>query len=92
MAVRVLAEAGIGHAGWSKGIEALPKSAFDLVVTVCDSAAEECPIWLGTAGRRAHRGYADPAAATGADESRLEAFREVRDALLRDLPELLQVN
>ena len=40
---------------------------FDLVVTVCDDAAENCPVWLGK-GRRVHLGFPDPAKATGSEE------------------------
>ena len=50
---------------------------FDLVVTVCDSAAEECPVWLGK-GKRVHHSFPDPAKAEGTDEDD-EDFRNVRD-------------
>jgi arsenate reductase len=49
-------------------------------VTVCDSAAEECPFFPG-ARRQEHWGFPDPSAATGSEEQRLEAFRRVRDAI-----------
>jgi arsenate reductase len=45
---------------------------------VCDSAAEECPLWLGP-GKRLHHSFPDPAKATGTDEQVLAAFRQVRD-------------
>jgi arsenate reductase len=62
---------------------------FDLVVTVCDSAAEECPVWLGP-GKRAHLDFTDPAKATGTDEEVMAAFRTVRDDIARAIPALLQ--
>jgi len=50
---------------------------FDLVVTVCDDAAENCPLWLGR-GRRVHAGFPDPAKVTGGDaRKKLAAFRQV---------------
>jgi arsenate reductase len=48
------------------------------VITVCDDAAENCPVWLGK-GKRAHIGFPDPAKTKGSEEDRLESFRRVRD-------------
>lgn len=84
LAIRAMSEVGIdiseaaGHA--SKGLDAFAGQTFDLVVTVCDSAAEECPFFPG-ARRQVHWGFPDPSAATGTEEERLAAFREVRDAI-----------
>lgn len=61
---------------------------FDLVVTVCDDAAETCPVWLGK-GKRTHLGFPDPARVQGSDVEKLSAFRSVRDDMLRKLPALL---
>jgi arsenate reductase len=82
LALRALAEAGIRHeAATPKTVADLPDPAFDLAVTVCDRARESCPVLPG-AVRKLHVGYPDPAAATGAEEERLGAFREVRDSML----------
>lgn len=89
VAIQVLQEIGIGHQGQCKSIEQLPTRGFDLVVTVCDSAAEECPVWPGKAGHRAHHGFADPAKATGTEEQRLGVFRQVRDEIAGAIPGLL---
>ena len=51
-----------------------------MVVTVCDGAAEDCPLWLG-GGRVLHIGFPDPAQATGNQVERLAVFRQVRDAI-----------
>lgn len=83
-AIAVLAEIGIPHQGRSKSVEELRDLDFDLVITVCDSAAEECPIWLGR-GKRVHHGYPDPA-----KSDNLEDFRRVRDAMCAELPALLK--
>jgi arsenate reductase len=88
LALRALAEIGIDHHGTSKSVEEIRETPFDLVVTVCDSAAEECPLWLGP-GRRVHLGYPDPGNEPGDEEARLVAFRRVRDDMVRQLPGLL---
>jgi 8-oxo-dGTP pyrophosphatase MutT (NUDIX family) len=59
----------------------------DLVVTVCDSAAERCPVVPG-APRTVHRSFPDPAAARGPEEEVLAVFREVRDSIRAMIPEL----
>ncbi len=64
----------------SKSVEVYRQQPFDLVVTVCDSAAENCPIWLGQ-GRKGHLGFVDPAHAQGSESERLALFREVRDQI-----------
>ncbi|MGW8249956.1 MAG: arsenate reductase ArsC [Anaerolineales bacterium] len=87
-AIQVLQEIGIQHHGRSKNVDDLRQVDFDVVVTVCDSAAEECPLWLGP-GRRVHRSFPDPAKATGSDEQVLGIFRQVRDDIARQIPELL---
>jgi arsenate reductase (thioredoxin) len=78
LAVRVLREIGIEHAGRSKSADEFRDVAFDLVVTVCDDAAENCPVWLGR-GQRVHLGFPDPARATGSEDEVLAVFRGVRD-------------
>ena len=77
-AIQVLEEIGIQHQGRSKRIDELPEKDFDLVITVCDDAAENCPLWLGQ-GKRTHIGFPDPAKAEGTEEEVLAVFRQVRD-------------
>lgn len=89
LAVQVLAEQGIPHQGRSKHVDELRSISFDLVVTVCDAAAEECPIWLGP-GVRVHEGFPDPAKATGSDEEILQAFRQVEADIENRIPAVLQ--
>ena len=80
LAIRVLDEIGIQHDGHSKQVDKFREAAFDLVVTVCDAAAETCPVWLGS-GQRVHSGFPDPAKAVGSEEEMLGVFRDVRDAI-----------
>lgn len=89
MALKALEEAGIHHNGHSKSVDEFRGVTFDVVVTVCDSAAEECPLWLGK-GKRVHLGYPDPAKVDGTEEERLNAFRQVRDDMRSKIPELLR--
>jgi arsenate reductase (thioredoxin) len=88
-ALAALNEIGIKHLGRSKGVDELRETTFDLVVTVCDSAAEECPLWLGQ-GKRVHLGFRDPAAAQSRDEDILAVFRQVRDEIAEKIPLLLK--
>ena len=88
MAIQVLDEIGITHNGESKHTDRFRDVDFDLVVTVCDDAAENCPLWLGK-GKRVHLGFPDPARAQGTDEEVLAVFRSVRDAIAQKVPELL---
>jgi len=87
-ALAALAEIGIDHTGRSKLADEFKGVDFDLVVTVCDSAAEQCPLWLGK-GRRVHLGFPDPAKAEGSEEETLSAFRAVRDDIRKQVIALL---
>ena len=84
LALAALAEIGIQHTGRSKLADEFQGVEFDLVVTVCDSAAEDCPLWLGQ-GRKIHHSFPDPAKTDD-----LNAFRAVRDEIAREMLNLLQ--
>ena len=88
-AILVLAEYDILHQGESKPAELFRDWEFDLVVTVCDSADEECPVWLGQ-GHRVHHSFPDPADAIGNDQEITAEFRRVRDSIAIEIPELLK--
>ncbi|MBI3152225.1 MAG: arsenate reductase ArsC [Chloroflexi bacterium] len=83
-ALAALSEIGIRHEGRSKRAVEFQDVDFDLVVTVCDSAAEECPIWLGK-GKRTHHSFPDPALTDDIND-----FRKVRDDIEKVMLELLQ--
>jgi arsenate reductase len=88
LAIRVLGEIGIHHTGESKSVDRFRGRSFDRVITVCDEANEQCPVWLG-GGMRLHKSFPDPAKATGTEEQRLVVFRQVRDEIIEKLPGLL---
>ena len=83
-ALEVLSEIGIQHTGRSKRADEFQGVDFDLVMTVCDSAAEECPIWLGK-GKRVHHSFPDPALTDTMDD-----FREARDDIEIEIIQLLK--
>lgn len=90
LAVAVLAEIGIDISGHtSKSTESFRAMSLDWVLTVCDDAAESCPVWLGQ-GNRVHIGFPDPATAMGTDEERLMIFRQVRDDIREQVLEFLK--
>jgi arsenate reductase len=90
-AVQVMAETGVDISRQrSKHVDEFRDVQFDLVVTVCDNAREQCPLYLGSA-KQMHQSFDDPAAATGNEEKVLSVFRRVRDelrALVEGLGEL----
>ena len=87
-ALEALSEIGIRHTGRSKHADEFRDVDLDLVVTVCDSAAEECPVWVGK-GKRVHRSFPDPARAEGSEEEIMNVFRVVRDDIEREILQLL---
>jgi arsenate reductase len=88
LTISALSEIGIDHHGTSKSVDQFRKDAFDLVMTVCDDAAENCPVWLGK-GKRLHISFPDPAKAIGTEDEVMAAFRQVRDDIHRKIPAAL---
>ncbi len=92
-AITVMAEAGVDISGHrSKSVDEVRTIPFDLVVTVCDNAKEQCPVFPGNI-RRVHRSFNDPAGAKGTREEVLAAFRKTRDeirAFVESLPDLIK--
>jgi arsenate reductase len=81
LTIRTLAELGIDwSSARSKSMTEFLDQPFDLVITVCDDAAEACPLFPG-GGRRLHRSFRDPVRAGGTDEERMAVFRVVRDEI-----------
>ncbi len=81
LAVQAMRERGIDISGQrSKHLSEFLKQPFEYVITVCDQAAETCPIFPGRA-QRIHWSFPDPAAMEGSDEQRLTAFQQTREAL-----------
>jgi arsenate reductase (thioredoxin) len=88
LAIRAIEELGPSMDGASsKNAEEFRDQPFDVVVTVCDSAAQDCPIWPN-ATRIEHWSIEDPS--WGDAESRWERFRETRDDLRRRIADLVK--
>ncbi len=81
LAIRAMSELGIDISGQqSKTLERYVREPFDEVITVCDAAAEACPVFHG-AVRRRHWSLEDPSKASGSEEEQLVMYRRVRDEL-----------
>ncbi len=86
LAVRAMAEIGIDISGHtSKGVETVQALQLETVITLCGE--EVCPVLPGSV-RRLHWALPDPAAVEGDNETRLAAFRQVRDELQRRIKQL----
>jgi len=87
-AIRAMAEIGVDISGAeSKSAAPFLEQPFDVVVTVCDSAAQDCPYWPGAA-RIEHWPIEDPTWAPDGDSAR--RFRETRDDLAKRIDELVE--
>ena len=83
-------ELGIDISGHrSKSVDEFAGRAFDYVITVCDNARVNCPVFPG-ATRRVHWSFDDPAAVEGDVETRLAVFRRVRDEIKERLHEFVR--
>ena len=81
-AIAAMREIGIDISSHhSKSVDEFVGQHFDYVITVCDDADRNCPVFTGRVKHRLHIGFADPARATGSQEEVLAAFRTVRDQI-----------
>lgn len=80
-AIEVMREIGIDISNHrSKSVEEFTDAEFDYVITVCDNANEQCPIFPGKT-QRIHWSFLDPASVQGNADKRLAVFRKVRDEI-----------
>jgi arsenate reductase len=75
----------------SKSVDEFAGQYFDYVVTVCDNARDNCPVFPAGV-THLHWSFEDPAAVVGGEAERQAAFRRIRDeiqarvkAFVRDL-------
>ena len=89
-AIQVMGELGIDISQHrSKSVDDLGGEQFDLVITVCDQASQQCPMFPGNT-EILHISFPDPAKATGSEAEILAEFRQVRDDLREKLVPLLR--
>jgi len=89
-AILAMAEHGIDiREQYSKSLNEFLEKKFDYVITVCDRAAETCPIFPGPA-KRIHWSIPDPAAVEGSHEEKLAAFAQARDLIEKQLKDWLR--
>ena len=80
-AIKALAEIGIDISkNRSKSVDEFANDEIDYVLTVCDNAQENCP-YFPAKTKLVHHSFADPAEIAGDEETRLNAFRKVRDEI-----------
>jgi arsenate reductase (thioredoxin) len=89
-AIEVMKEIGIDISRHqSKNLTAFDGQSFDYVITLCGSANEACPLYIG-ATKKTHIGFDDPAKARGTKEEILKEFRRVRDEIKEKLTVFFQ--
>ena len=82
LAIQVMAEVGIDVSqNKPKNVEQFVNQDFDYLLSVCDDANLNCPVFEGTVENRWHIGFNDPAMAKGTEEEVLNAFRSIRNEI-----------
>lgn len=92
LAIEVMSEVGIDISmNQAKSVFALYKAdrLYRYVISVCDEAAQRCPIFPGFA-TNLHWSFEDPASFTGTHEERLDKTRRVRDEIKKRIAEFVQ--
>jgi len=85
LAIKAMRERGIDISSHhSDHLDQFLDREFDYVITVCDSAAESCPVFPGRV-ERIHWSFPDPAAVTGDETALLKSFVDVRNGLEKKL-------
>jgi arsenate reductase len=80
-AIKVMAEEGIDISmQQSQHLDEFSEIDFDYVITLCDNAAENCPVFTGKA-KVLHRPFEDPYFAIGSEEEVMVTFRKVRNEI-----------
>jgi arsenate reductase len=81
-AIEVMAESGIDISGrFTKPVDDYLDEEWDYVITVCDSAKVNCPVFTGKVANRLHIGFEDPSFTVGTDDFIMEEFRRIRDLI-----------
>ena len=88
--IKVMAEAGVDISNQtSKHVDELLWIDFDYVITLCDNARQQCPVFPGKA-KLIHRGFDDPMAVIGSEEKKLQAYRKTCNDIKEFIETLLE--
>ena len=94
-AINVMAEAGVDISSHkSQHVDEFAEIEFDYVVTLCDNAREQCPVFAGNA-KVVHKAFDDPVMMIGTNDQIIAAFRRARDeirAFVETMPESLEAD
>jgi len=91
LAIRAMTEEGIDISGGiPESVDRFLEMPWDLVITVCDSARETCPVFPGPV-ETLHISFPDPAEASGTDDEVMAVFRAVRDDIRDRLVEHVRI-
>ena len=90
LAIRAMADLGVDISDTkSKSADEFINLPFDIVVTVCDSAAKDCPVWPG-AKRIEHWPIVDPSFGPDDPATRYDRFIATRDELAKRIDKLAE--
>ncbi len=85
LAIQVMNELGINISGnHPVKVDKYLHMHFDFVITVCDGAQENCPVFSGKVIKTLHIGFDDPVKANGTQKEILDYFRKIRDEIRND--------
>jgi arsenate reductase (thioredoxin) len=87
LAVKVMSEIGIDLSGHTiNHPEDFRDQVFDYVITLCDSARENCPVfWTQGEATYEHMGFDNPLMFNGSEEQMLQHYRDIRDQMEEEL-------
>ena len=89
-AIKALEEIGLDISNnRSKSVDEFSDKEIEFVLTVCNNAKENCP-YFPAKTKLIHHPFEDPADVEGDEETKVEAFRKVRDQIKAYLPEFLK--
>lgn len=84
-AIKVMHELGLDLSqNKPKLVDEFLQLHFDYLITVCSSAKESCPAFIGKVNERLHIGFDDPAEAIGSEAEVLSEFRRIRDEIKKE--------
>jgi arsenate reductase len=80
-AVQIMAEDGVDISHHTSDlVDMYAQLSIDHVITVCDSASERCPVWIGRT-HRLHHNFEDPSKGSGSPDEVLANYRRIRDQI-----------